>query len=335
MSEAQRERVKATGIQGPSPAEPRFPFPVPSGWFAVAQSTDLVAGGTRNVHYFGRDLVVWREQSTGTPHVVDAYCAHLGAHLGVGSGSPDSHAPGPGTVHDACLQCPFHGWRYDGSGAVVEIPYAPSVRIPAKARVRGYPTREANGLILCWYHALDQPPAWELPDVDEFDDEAWEGPVYTERYIDTALQELVENDQDTVHFVFVHGSDAVPEQTTRWDGRLRHTTALRPDGSTFTRETHQLGFSLMRTPNLMFLGASSPLDEAHTHQRWVFAYRKSIGAEAGRSMIDAFACSGIYQDIPIWEHKSYREHPLLVKGDGPIMEFRRWAAQFYPSADGS
>ena len=26
------------------------------------------------------------EQDTGIPHVVDAYCAHLGAHLGVGVG---------------------------------------------------------------------------------------------------------------------------------------------------------------------------------------------------------------------------------------------------------
>jgi hypothetical protein len=46
-------------------------------------------------------------------------------------------------------------------------------------------------------------------------------------------------------------------------------------------------------------------------------------------MIDAFSKSGIYQDIPIWEHMLYREEPVLVKGDGQIMQFRRWAQQFY------
>jgi hypothetical protein len=33
--------------------------------------------------------------------------------------------------------------------------------------------------------------------------------------------------------------------------------------------------------------------------------------------------------VPIWEHKQYKAQPVLVKGDGRIMEFRRWAAQFY------
>jgi hypothetical protein len=88
------------------------------------------------------------------------------------------------------------------------------------------------------------------------------------------------------------------------------------------------------------MGASSPVDEGHTHQRWVFAYPRSLGDELGQEMIDRFARAGIYQDIPIWEHKKFREHPVLVKGDGEIAEYRRWVAQFYswpddPAGDGS
>jgi hypothetical protein len=57
-------------------------------------------------------------------------------------------------------------------------------------------------------------------------------------------------------------------------------------------------------------------------------------------MIDRFARAGIYQDIPIWEHKKFRAHPVLVKGDGEIAEYRRWVAQFYswpddPAGNGS
>lgn len=40
----------------------------------------------------------------------------------------------------------------------------------------------------------------------------------------------------------------------------------------------------------------------------------------------------IEQDIPIWEHKRYRDRPSLSEGDGPIMQYRQWARQFYPSS---
>jgi hypothetical protein len=38
---------------------------------------------------------------------------------------------------------------------------------------------------------------------------------------------------------------------------------------------------------------------------------------------------GLQADLPIWRDKVYRERPVLVKDDGPIMEFRRWYTQFY------
>jgi 3-Ketosteroid 9alpha-hydroxylase C-terminal domain len=132
----------------------------------------------------------------------------------------------------------------------------------------------------------------------------------------------------------VHGADAVPEQTTRWNGRMRTTEAPREDGGTFVRESYQLGYVVLRVSDaLIFMGASSPVDEGHSHQRWVFAYPRRLGDEMGLELIDRFARAGIYQDIPIWEHKKYREHPVLVKGDGEIAEYRRWVAQFYSPPD--
>ena len=52
-------------------------------------------------------------------------------------------------------------------------------------------------------------------------------------------------------------------------------------------------------------------------------------AQLESSYVDAFAKSGIHQDIPIWEHVQYRARPLLVKGDGNVMALRRWAEQFH------
>jgi hypothetical protein len=39
----------------------------------------------------------------------------------------------------------------------------------------------------------------------------------------------------------------------------------------------------------------------------------------------------IDQDVPIWENKLYRETPRLNDADGPIMQYRKWARQFYES----
>ena len=58
----------------------RFPFPIPNGWFVVAMSPDLAPGEVRALHYFARDLTLYRAE-TGEARLVDAYCAHLGAHL--------------------------------------------------------------------------------------------------------------------------------------------------------------------------------------------------------------------------------------------------------------
>ena len=322
----------------------RFPFPIPNGWFPVAATGDLDPGEIKSVRYFGQDLVVFRTEG-GAAHVLDAYCVHMGAHLGVGAGEPDDKAPGPGIIAGDCVQCPFHGWRYDGDGAVVDIPYSDG-RIPAKARVRAYETRELNGLIFAWHHLEEAPPAWELPILEEFDDEDWIGPILTERTIATCNQEMAENDHDFVHFAYVHTADSPRQARIEYsdDGRIRTVTELIEEGrefaesgitmteSPFSRESHQLGFVVLRIPGYVsFIAATSPIDEEHVHQRWLFAYPKELGEETGDAIVDAFASSGIYQDIPIWEHKRFLERPLLVKGDGPIMEFRKWTEQFYSS----
>ena len=58
-------------------------LPIPNGWFAVEWSRDLHEGDVKPIHYFGEDLVLFRTRS-GEARILDAYCPHLGAHLGFG-----------------------------------------------------------------------------------------------------------------------------------------------------------------------------------------------------------------------------------------------------------
>ena len=59
----------------------------------------------------GQNMVVYRGKDN-VVYALEAYCLHMGANLGVGGE----------VVNQSCVQCPFHGWLYDGkSGHCVGI----------------------------------------------------------------------------------------------------------------------------------------------------------------------------------------------------------------------
>src|SRR5262245_66326363 len=67
------------GPSGISLSKYRFP----TGWFIVGFASELAAGQVKRAHYFGEELVIFRTES-GQIKVLDAYCEHLGAHMGDG-----------------------------------------------------------------------------------------------------------------------------------------------------------------------------------------------------------------------------------------------------------
>ena len=135
-------------------------LPIPRGWYSVLDSDELAEGEIKRLRYFDRELVAVRD-ADGKPRVFDAYCPHLGAHLGVG-----------GQVEDGTIRCPFHGWRFRASdGACVEISYAK--RIPPAAKLASWTTEEANGLVLVWYDAAGRGPDWQVDPIAELAEEGW------------------------------------------------------------------------------------------------------------------------------------------------------------------
>ena len=67
------------GPSGISLSKYRFP----TGWFIVGFASELDNGQVKRAHYFGEELVIFRTAS-GKVNVLDAYCLHLGANMGVG-----------------------------------------------------------------------------------------------------------------------------------------------------------------------------------------------------------------------------------------------------------
>ena len=50
-----------------------------------------------------------------------------------------------GVVEGDAIRCGYHGWAYDRSGKCTDVPYLGKGRLPNG--VRGYPCREAGGMI--------------------------------------------------------------------------------------------------------------------------------------------------------------------------------------------
>lgn len=308
-----------------------YPFPIPFGWFCVAHPEDVPVGAAVARFYFGRHLVVWRDE-TGTAHTQDAFCPHLGAHLGHG-----------GTVSDGCITCPFHGWRFDGDGVNVDIPY--SERTNRKARLHTYPTVERNGVVMAWYHPDGVDPMWEVPVIDAFDgdDSDYSTMIVTHHTVDACWQEMAENGVDSAHFRYVHNTAEVPELESYETGfpsaQMRSSQKFpTPRGVMEGRidsTSHGPGMSLVSFSGIidtLNLAVQTPIDAGRVELWFHFRFKTMGDAETTRNVGQAFVREvdkQVLEDKPIWEHKAHLVRPALADTDGPFTKFRRWASQFY------
>ncbi len=294
-------------------------LPAPNGWFAVLRSAELDIGDIVTTKATDQDLVVYRDES-GAVHIIDPYCPHMGAHLGGGLVLRDH------------LQCPYHGWEFGTDGVCAAIPYAPEARIPERARITSHAVREQDGFIYVWKHAGGAPPNFEIPAISEHDDAAWSAPHIYEKELVAALQEMAENNVDFAHFKYVHGREVVPKETSshQFDGPVSFVTEELGDGLSFTRASYGPGVAILRFTDLMTIVANStPIDRGNVRLIWHFYFPLAVEPAADDLIESVVGQFGIEADIPIWRDMKFQEHPVLVKGDGPIPEHRRWYAQFY------
>ena len=307
--------------------------PIPNGWFQVAYSDEVAPGQVVPLEYFDQKLVLYRTLS-GQATVLDAFCPHLGAHLGYG-----------GKVEGDCIRCPFHAWRFDAKGACADIPYAK--KIPPKARIRAWEVREVAGLIVVWHHAGGEPPRWEPPEVPEHGHAEWTDYERRRWRIHTRNQEMAENAVDSAHFHYLHGTTNMPDSQAEIKGHIlrvfsdtgTETPRGHVDGSV---ESLSYGFGLAHVRfkgivETLLVSGVTPIDSENVDVRFAFSVKKLGGADITRGVGAAFikeVSRQLEQDIPIWENKVQWERPVLCDGDGPVGLFRKWCRQFYTDADG-
>jgi 3-ketosteroid 9alpha-monooxygenase subunit A len=315
----------------PTSATPdRFPG-YPRGWFVVAFEEEIPTSAVRSLSYFGRELVAYRDEA-GAVVVVDAFCPHLGAHLGVG-----------GTVVDGRLRCPFHGWEFGADGVCTRVPYA--LHVPDGARLRAYPVRGRNGMIFVHYDPDDRAPEYEVPVMPEYGAPGFTPWSHERLTIATHPREIVENVVDVAHFGPVHATET-HDFENEFDGH-RAVQRARGAGSAasgYEGERYEVeatyygpGYQITRLESrgveARLVNAHTMIDEETLHLRFGVMLRTLDDApQRSERFLRAYVDDlrrGFLQDIAIWENKRFREAPLLCDGDGPIGKLRAWYAQFH------
>jgi len=322
----------------------RIPMSIPFGWFQVAYSHELAMAASMPLRYFDTDLVLFRTEG-GDARVLDAYCPHMGAHLGYGI--RDQAGGGASVVGDSIV-CPFHGWAYNGEGQCTNIPYANNMP-PRVARgeqvIRPWPVRELNQVIYVWYHPRGLAPYFEPERITEADpaNTEWGSPKLHSWDINTHMQEIGENAVDPAHFLYVHGTQNVPTpEVMEFDGVHRRgrlvSRMATPRGEivgVIANNSVGPGQSTVRFSGIcetVLMANLTPVDKEHSRAFYAFLQKKVDGKGPVGGVADAIVkdiCKQMSEDQIIWSHKKYFEKPLLCDNDGPFAKFRKWYSQFY------
>ena len=298
--------------------------------------------------YFDRELIAWRAQS-GRLTVMDAYCEHLGAHLGYG-----------GHVEGEVIECPFHGWQWNHEGRNVCIPY--ENRPNRGRRIRTYPVVERNESVYIWHDVEGREPYFDAPDVFAgFGDGSSAADYYpqqrcTGRALELHPQYVLENGVDFAHFKFVHKTPIVPV-FTRHDfdepvSFVDFTITFEGDDGQKIEDVNSgveainggLGIAVTKSWGMVdnrTISAITPVDERTSDVRFMVyigrdagqAIRREPRSRRGSSARKSSGSSS--QDIHIWSHQRYSDPPALSQREFEgFTAIRKWAKQFYPDGLG-
>lgn len=313
----------------------------PTGWYRLCFSSDVPRGKPYSFPAFGSSLLVFRGADDGKVHIIDPYCPHLGADMQ------------DGRVVGNCVECPFHGWRFRGAdGKCEHIPYTDAA-IPPQAAVEAWAARESHGMVMVWYDAMKRAPFWEPP----LSSTPLRLHGISEHRVGCAIQEIPENGADIAHLDYLHGgfmlgnvrslshlwTDVSWQPAPPPNEHLAHIKLTESfavfgravPGTAVEVSIIQIGLGMVQltfgTPFgsvvvIETVTPKAPLEQRAGHivlaERWVPRF---VAKFVLRSLLIQFE-----RDLPIWNKKTFVAPPLAVKGDGPLLAYRRWAAKLYP-----
>lgn len=160
-------------------------------WYPACTTGELGVRRPRAIELMGAPLVVFRD-GNGRARVLADRCPHRNAPLS------------DGRVHRGALECGYHGWRFDGTGACVAIPgLEGDIESSGRRGVSRHECVERDGVVWFWSEPDEVPPAdrppFSMPDLG-----AGAREVVLRFDVETTMHAAIENTLDVPHTAFLH-----------------------------------------------------------------------------------------------------------------------------------
>ncbi|AQY65691.1 MULTISPECIES: Rieske 2Fe-2S domain-containing protein [Pseudomonas] len=326
------------------------------GWHCLGLSDQFRDGKPHTLEAFGTQLVVFEGEHSKKLNVLNAFCPHLGGHLG------------EGTIKGDNIACPFHDWRWAGDGKCAGIPYAR--RVPPRARTQSFITCEENRQLFVWHDPEGNPPPADviIPRLEGAFSDEWTDWSWTTETVGTNSRELVDNLVDVAHFFYIHGYgkggassyfknvfegnfatqylETGPQiEQPPYQKDATYTGDIADLACMSRGETTYHGPSYLVSRLMVNFTGDDPIESyeilAHypidansfaLHMGFITRNRADLNAEqnaARAAMVTEVFRIGTLQDVAIWKTKTRIDNPLLCDSDGPLYQLRRWYQQFF------
>lgn len=214
----------------------------PNGWYSLYNSDELKPNDVKYIDYCGRDVVLFRG-TNGVAYALSSFCSHMGANLGYG-----------GKVkNDSCIQCPFHGWTFDGNTGNCVHSFESLGKKPVNQfqyhdlkeqtkvdgeylhkcyegaiKLKKYHLRELNNSILVWFDSREEYQdniQYEPLDIDTNLSPRGE----SINFVNCHCSEIPENGADLRHFDFLHTRIFDYISFIKFDWLMKSHRAAEPD----------------------------------------------------------------------------------------------------------
>ncbi len=264
-------------------------------WIPAVSSQELPApdGPPLRVKLLGEELIAFRTTS-GDVGLVQNACPHRGASIFFGRNEEEG------------LRCVYHGWKFDVSGACVDMPSEPAEsNFKSKVRTKAYPVLERNGIVWAYMGPRVTPPPLPNLEANMLPEGGYTQYIY---HVENNWMQGWEGEMDTVHAAFLHGGatrveDTQPGTFAYYQARQREATftvldtewgtsygVRRPaeEDTYYWRIAHQLfPFYAMVPTGVLGLEirfrAYVPMDDYNTLV-WTINAHRNTRAEAPRGM---------------------------------------------------
>ncbi|SBO42141.1 Rieske 2Fe-2S domain-containing protein [Cyanobium sp. NIES-981] len=166
-------------------------------WYPVAYLEDLDPGRPTAFTLLEQDLVLWWDAAAATWRAFEDVCPHRLVPLSEGRLNDRGE-----------LECPYHGWSFDGSGLCTAIPQADPAQAAvacgsARSRCTALPTATGQGLLFVFSGDPERAPQVPLPLVPQLEEPGW---LVQDTFRDLPMDALtlLENVLDVSHVPFTH-----------------------------------------------------------------------------------------------------------------------------------